>query len=561
VFNMPLNSTGHTGITMPEGGSGTYMGDLKFYGGAVGLAMSNQQYMVKNVAFQGCTTAVVVSHCFDCMFQGCSFSNVGTGIDMSRSGNNNIGSVVVLDSVGSNVGVLVNTIDSGTADRSLVLENVQNSGITVAVKGATVLSGSVPDTWYMGNEYLPNGPPNGQHTSGTTSHTPRPAVLLDSNGNYFTMAPPTYKENDITQFVNIKSVTGLPVYGDGKTDDTANINTILTQNAGSKIIFFPAGTYIVSHTIFVPTGSRIVGEVWSAISATGSVFSDEKTPVPMVKVGNPGDKGVAQFTDMLFTVAQILPGCMLVEVNMAGNNPGDVGFWNSHFRVGGASGSTVQQDCGGPASHCKAAFGLIHLTKNSSAYIEDMWGWTADHDLDAGHGQSISTGRGCLVEAIGGTWLVGTAFEHNTLYQYNFNNAQNVYGGMQQCETPYWQGGNILTPDPWTPESNIGDPDFSNCVAGNTQCRMAWYQIIRGCSDLFLYSGGFWTFFNNGGGCNSCQTNAVSIEQSSKVFIFGLNTRANVNLVVGDSGNLRVAQQNNPGGWGGAVAAMLANSN
>jgi len=376
------------------------------------------------------------------------------------------------------------------------------------------------------------------------------------------MPPPTYQEYDVTQVVNVKSVQGLTVHGDGKTDDTANLNAIIKQNAGSKILFFPAGTYIVSSTIFIPTGTRIMGEVWSAISATGSNFSNPNAPVPMVKVGNPGDKGVAQISDMLFTVAQILPGCMLVEVNMAGNKPGDVGFWNSNFRIGGASGSQVETNCGGSASNCKAAFGLIHLTRNSSTYIEDMWGWTADHDLDQGHGQTISTGRGCLVEATGGTWLVGTAMEHNTLYQYNFNNAENVYGGMQQCETPYWQGpGNVLAPNPWTPESDIGDPDFSNCGANDGQCRMAWYQKISGCSNLFLYAGGFWTFFNNHGGCNSCQTNAVDLEQSSKVYIYGLNTRANVNLLIGDSGKLRVAQQNNPGGWGGVVAAMLANSN
>jgi len=58
-----------------------------------------------------------------------------------------------------------------------------------------------------------------------------------------------------------------------------------------------------------------------------------------------------------------------------------------------------------------------------------------------------------------------------------------------------------------------------------------------------------------------CQTNAVDIEQSSHVFIYGLNTRANANLVIGDNGNLKVTQNNNPGGWGGVVAAMLANSN
>jgi len=190
-----------------------------------------------------------------------------------------------------------------------------------------------------------------------------------------------------------------------------------------------------------------------------------------------------------------------------------------------------------------------------------MWGWTADHDLDVGHGQTISTGRGCLVEATKGTWLVGTAFEHNTLYQYNLNNAQNVYAGMQQCESPYWQGpGNVLTPAPWTPESAFGDPTFSNCGSGDGQCRMAWYEIISGSSNIFLYSGGFWTFFNNNSlnPCSgkTCQTNAMEIMGSTKVWIYGLNTRSNVNMI-GNSGSLTVMQKDNPGGWGGSVAAVV----
>ncbi len=68
----------------------------------------------------------------------------------------------------------------------------------------------------------------------------------------------------------------------------------------------------------------------------------------------------------------------------------------------------------------------MHLTNTSSAYVEGMWGWTADHDMDSAGtlDQTVSTGRGLLVEATKGTWLIGTAFEHHTLYQYNFEFAQ-----------------------------------------------------------------------------------------------------------------------------------------
>jgi glucan 1,3-beta-glucosidase len=138
-------------------------------------------------------------------------------------------------------------------------------------------------------------------------------------------------------------------------DDTHNINLILARNAGSAITFFPAGTYLVSDTIFIPPGSRIVGEAFSAISAVGSKFSNVKSPIPMVQVGLPGQIGVAQISDMLFTVADVLPGAILLQVNMAGHSQGDVGIWNSHFRVGGAAGSAVETKCQGGIP-CQAAF-------------------------------------------------------------------------------------------------------------------------------------------------------------------------------------------------------------
>lgn len=268
------------------------------------------------------------------------------------------------------------------------------------------------------------------------------------------MAPPTYQQYSVNQVINIKTVAGLPVLGDGATDDTVNINAILSQFAGCKIIYFPAGTYIVTNTINVPKGSIIYGDAFgSAISAVGSNFYNPSAPTTMFNVGNPGDVGVAQISDMIFTVADVLQGCKLVgfnldtlfsisyfptdrisqvQVNIAGSKPGDVGFFNSHFRIGGAAGSKVETNCAGTPDQCRAAWGLLHLTSSSSAYIENMWGWTADHDLDGGNGQTIATGRGMLVEATQGTWLVGTAMEHHTLYQYNYHGARNVFSAFQQ---------------------------------------------------------------------------------------------------------------------------------
>ena len=139
-----------------------------------------------------------------------------------------------------------------------------------------------------------------------------PALVQD--GKYFTMKPPTYQNYCLDQVINIKSVIGYPVFGDGVTDDTANINCILEQYAGQKIIYFPAGTYIVTNTIIVPANSRIFGDAYaSAISAIGSNFYNPSSPTTMVQVGNANDIGVAQISDMLFTVADVLQGCKLAS--------------------------------------------------------------------------------------------------------------------------------------------------------------------------------------------------------------------------------------------------------
>lgn len=128
------------------------------------------------------------------------------------------------------------------------------------------------------------------------------------------MKPPTYREFPVDQVVNVKTITNLPVQGDGSTDDTANINSILLQSVG-KVVYFPAGTYMVTDSLIIPPESRIIGDAFAtAISAaSSSKFIDPHAPTAMVKLGNPGDVGLGQIVDMLFTVSDVLPGCKLVE--------------------------------------------------------------------------------------------------------------------------------------------------------------------------------------------------------------------------------------------------------
>lgn len=303
----------------------------------------------------------------------------------------------------------------------------------------------------------------------------------------------------------------------------------------------------------------------------GSAFGDRNNPRPVVKVGNPNDVGVAQFQDIRFTVADITPGAIIVQVNIAGAHPGDVSFWNSHVTVGGAADTNVNVACSqANTADCLAAFAMVHLTTSSSAYIDNMWGWTADHSLERGGPQNIAVGRGILVESTKATWLTGTAFEHNTLYNYNLHNAVNVYAGLQQTETAYWQGAGSQqnAPGPWTAISLYGDPDFSWCAVGDQSCRMGLAQNIDGGSNLYLYGAAFWTFFHGEVSSHyndpaticgtNCITNQARVANTPRnLHWFGVNTRTAKIMILDNNGN--PAQLNNPGGWnpGGVIAAYL----
>lgn len=384
VFHMPYDSTSHTSLAMPAHGSPLMVNDCTFIGGFVGIAMNTQQYHLKGLRFSGCTTGILITGGFDYVVQGCTFEFCTVGIDTSST---NIGFLAVIDSTATYVNTLVSSAGSTTGLDSLVLENIHvlETKSTVTTAGTSSLIGGVPSTqtWVWGRVYTPSSP-GATFQSGTTFDTVRPAILTDpSSGTFKTVSPPTYQEFDAGQVLNVKDVRGCRVAGDGKKDDTANLQKIITTYAGRKLLFLPHGTYVVTSTLHFPPGCRVFGEAWSAISAKGDFFADAGDPKPMVRVGEKGDVGVAQFSDLLFTVADVLPGCTLLEVNMAGEEAGDVGFWNTHVRVGGAMGSNVQTGCSGKPEECRAAFLMVHLTESSSAYVENMWAWTVCFPLSS----------------------------------------------------------------------------------------------------------------------------------------------------------------------------------
>ena len=118
-------------------------------------------------------------------------------------------------------------------------------------------------------------------------------------------------------------------------------------------------------------------------------------------------------TDMVVEPGNVYPGAKLVEINMNGH-PGDIGI--CVFRTGGTASSNNQaQLCATPGAECKSAWGMLHITSSASAYLENVWGWNADHGIDplpAAIANSLQTGRGALIESTSPTFFVGESMEH-----------------------------------------------------------------------------------------------------------------------------------------------------
>ena len=70
------------------------------------------------------------------------------------------------------------------------------------------------------------------------------------------------------------------------------------------------------------------------------------------------------------------------------DDSGGAGMWGVHFRIGGSLGSRMQdENCprgdgtDAPAAECTGVYLLMHVTSAASIYMEDIWGWVADHGM------------------------------------------------------------------------------------------------------------------------------------------------------------------------------------
>ena len=72
-------------------------------------------------------------------------------------------------------------------------------------------------------------------------------------------------------------------------------------------------------------------------------------------MGNAGDSGIVEISDLIISTTGGSQGAVGIEWNVNGKNQGDTGMWDVHVRLGGALGEQL-----GPSSSRSIDFNARH---------------------------------------------------------------------------------------------------------------------------------------------------------------------------------------------------------
>ncbi|KAE8867171.1 hypothetical protein PTNB73_05265 [Pyrenophora teres f. teres] len=509
VFEMAKGEAGkdQKGI-FQDNGSGGFMSDLTFNGGAIGAFMGSQQFTIRNLTFNNCGTAIFQNWNWLFTYKSIFINDCQVGLDMANSPQNQtVGSVLLLDSKFTNTPIGINSSFTEnsipTTGGTLILDNVDFSGSPKAIVGATgntiLEGGRKVASWAQGNAVSAGNTQS--RIQGDVNNAPTKPQSLQGLNGWYERSKPQYETVPASKFVSLKSKGAK---GDGATDDTAAIQAAIDGLREDEVLHIDHGAYLITKTVTIPAEKNVkmVGEIYSTFFITGEFFSDMNNPKPGFQIGaKSGDKGSFEASDLII-------GTKLQSSNCK-KNPNA-----THT----------------PNPECIGSFMQLHITKSSNGYFENVWLWTADHELDQeDHSQiDIYNGRGMLVESQGPVWLYGTASEHSQMAQYQFSGAKNVFYGAIQTETPYYQP-NPTAAVPFTKNDKFFDPDMS-------QAKAAWaVRVTDGSDNIWNYGAGTYSFFQNyNQDCvvgQNCQQDMNEIANSTNVNWFGLSTKASVNMI------------------------------
>ncbi|WYZ42264.1 hypothetical protein EsH8_V_001159 [Colletotrichum jinshuiense] len=571
-----------------ENSSGGLLADLFFIGGNIGAYIGNQQFTASGLYFHEARTAVQLHWNWGGTMQGLLIDSCETGINIvggaggPTSTGQDVGSLLVTDlqMFGGQIGIstslhaenstallLMNSVFHAV---SMIVVDVGNGEDTPAILLAGAASKKHVNSWGFGRVSSPKGDVNflnGAELATATRSTP---LTRPNRDDFFTRRRPKYNNLGFAQIMDAREYGAR---GDGESDDTAILNYLFSAAANmSSIVYIPFGVYIITDTVEIPVGSRVIGQAWAQIMATGSRFQNVAKPYVAVRVGRPGQVGVVEIQGLVITVRGPTAGTVMMEWNVHESTQGSAGLWDTHFRVGGALGSELTVDkCPRLSDHrinpdCVAASLMLHLTSTSSAYLENVWMWAADHDFDSINQTLIDiyVGRGLLIESQGPTWLWGTSVEHCVLYQYQLSDARNVVMGFIQTESPFFQSVS-KAPAPFLPGAFPSDPTFQDCPDSSNACAVSWAVRFVDSSAVHVLSASLYSFISKQGQTcidsdrHDCQDKLFYAEESSDVWVYNLVTLGSIEMISPLNGVATLGRPNR-NGFASSILAWLGGS-
>ncbi|KAE8213782.1 hypothetical protein CF327_g2736 [Tilletia walkeri] len=400
---------------LSEAGSGGNMGDLTFRGGQFGISIGNQQFTLTDLRFESQTKAAInVYWSWVMQFQNVEVRNVPVGVlaptnasstvDRLGSGQQ-VASVLMVDWRMQDVERALNisspgsgvfTLENIRALRSLdiVTTSAQNTTLLAADKeGWTNVS-----AWTQGG--VVEGDRAGRWMQGEIEPARRPEVMKHlgyDDGRWFTRSRPEYGDVEPHDIIDVKR---HGAEGNGVTDDTKALQRSIDRAKVHNIVWIPHGTYIVTSTLHIHPGIRIVGEAFSVLMGAGEFFNDIDNPQVVFRFGHkcgepvkkrnikeqewapgeeedfdsededddessgdegertrrwandhPEEHGRVEVSDLIFSTRGPAAGAIVVEWNLRGpknlmdpEKQGSVAMWDAHVRLGGFRGSELEGD-------------------------------------------------------------------------------------------------------------------------------------------------------------------------------------------------------------------------
>ncbi|KAF3934589.1 hypothetical protein ABW20_dc0100916 [Dactylellina cionopaga] len=192
-------------------------------------------------------------------------------------------------------------------------------------------------------------------------------------------------------------------------------------------------------------------------------------------------------------------------------------------------------------------------------------------DLVAQTQINVYTARGVLIESAGPVWMYGTASEHHVLYQYQILDSSNIFMGLIQTESPYYQGvAPAGAPAPFGNTTDTGttaityfanDPNFNSCY-NDPLCATSWAIRILGSDHISVYGAGLYSWFQNYDqtclATNKCQTSLAYIDdQSSEKTVFYNLVTVGAQVMMTTLDGVLAWSEDNKNGFASSVLAFL----